>query len=262
MDEVFVGFPNWRTPEKVKKMNDYRDEEEAASPRQSRKSKHYPFDWPEIGPVDLQIGPSNIFLTDEYKDVARDSDRERRIYFGATTGLARVLAIPLGMPIYKASTCPPDGLERRMLQLNADAHAAVAREGDNWRKDPGFTRWFPSHIFPMQRLSECSPVRVEPRGLVVRLPKEMEPEEFDARFDAQMRSGAIDLWAMTPEGSAHCAAVGVARDAVLRHTEYPGWKRMPATELVAFSIYSGADRALCIVESIIAAHYGLKRKPI
>ncbi len=166
------------------------------------------------------------------------------------------------MPIYKASTCAPDGLEARMRQLNADAYAAVAREGDGWRKDPGFNRWFPSQIVPTQRLSVGSPVAVEPRGLIVSLPKGMEPEEFDALFDAQTRFGAIDAWAMTPEGGAHCAAVGVARDTLLRNTEYPAWKRMPAMELVGFSIFSGADRAITIAETIIANHYGLTRAPI
>jgi hypothetical protein len=243
-------------------MDDFEMNNEMHTPFQPRKSRHYPFDWPTIGSRGLKVGPSNIFVTEEYKDLARDSGYARRIYFGATTGLARLLAVPLGMPIYKVSTCPPDGLERRMRQLNADAYAAVAREGDNWRTDPGFINWYPSLIFPTQRLSKSSPVRVEPRGLVVSLPKGMEPEAFDEQFDAQTRLGAIDRWAMTPEGSAHCAAVGVARDAALRHTEYPGWKRMPAMELVGFSIYSGADRAICIAETIIAAHYGLAREPI
>jgi hypothetical protein len=243
-------------------MKSIRAEEEGLPLRQPRKSRHYPFDWPKIGAKDLQVGPSNVFVTEEYKDVARPSARTRRIYFGATTGIARVLAIPLGMPIYKVSTCPEDGLELRMRQCDADAYAAVVREGDGWRKDDGFTGWFPSQIFPTQRPSENSPVRVEPRGLVVTLPKGLEPEEFDALFDAQTRIGAIDRWAMTPEGSAHCAAVGVARDTLIRFTEYPAWKRMPVQELVGATIYAGADRAIAVVESVIAGHYGLVRATI
>lgn len=92
----------------------------------------------------------------------------------------------------------------------------------------------------------------------------MNIEDFDAAFDAIVRHGAVDLWAMTDDARDHCKFLGDDIDPaeLQRFTEYPKWRLMPVQEICGFSIFSGADRLVRIAEQIIVAHLGLTWQPL
>ena len=233
----------------------------SAVPRIARKSPHLPTKWPKIGGEDLVVSPTNVFLSEEYSELFRPSGERRLIYAGGSPGAA-TLARAVAVPLYKISTTGADRLADRFWEINRDAWGAWVRDDDDeWTRDPGYTRWFPSHLYPSLAPSPNSPVTIGSRALTVDLPEGLTAQAFDEAFDASVRLGAADVWSMTPERRRHCEARGVSPGLLRRFTSYPGWRRSPCVELCGFSIYSGADRLVALSEQIVVKHLGLTWTP-
>ncbi|MGO8737600.1 hypothetical protein [Rhodoblastus sp.] len=228
-------------------------------PRFERQSRHYPTAWPKIGGAGLQTGPTNVFLSEEFRDRFKPGEK-RRAYAGACPGLA-VVSHSIALPNYKISTCGFDRLQQRFFELNRDGYAAWRYVNGVLVRQDGFNAWFPTHLYPTVRPSPNSPVVADARSILITLPDSLSAKMFDEKFDALTRLGAIDAWSMTEDGRQHCAALGVDSDELRRHTVYPGWVTSPAWELCGFSTYSGADRLIAICEQILADHIGVAWTP-
>lgn len=223
--------------------------------RGERKTRQLPTEWPKVGGVDLSLYLTAAFLSTHWRDVFEEGEA-RIIYAAGCSGLGTV-SKSVHVPSYKASSCAEGGLSRRMFELNRDEVGAPRYKDGRYIRDEGWDGWFPSHLYPVRGPSPNSPVLVRPRCLIVRLPKTMSADSFDTPFDREVRKAALDVWSMTPEARAHCAAIGADPDLLMRFTRYPDWSVMPVREVVAFSIYSGADRLIRIAENIVLKHYGL-----
>lgn len=220
-----------------------------------RKSRLLPTPWPKVGGADLCLKMTDAFLTERWRDQFSEG-QARLIYAAGCRGL-REISKAAHVPTYKISTCAEGGLSRRMFELNRDEVGALRHCDGEYVRDEGWGSWFPSHIYPVRGASPNSPVLVRPRCLIVCLPITMSTDSFDDPFDREVRKGALDTWAMTPEARAHCTAVGALPDSLMRFTRYPDWSTMPVEEIAGFSIYTGADRLIRIAEKIVLQHLGL-----
>ena len=219
------------------------------------KPRKLPTDWPKIGGSDFKPGPTNLFLTPEFRDVFRPGFT-RLVYAGASVGLG-LCAKTAAIPIYKISTCAEDRLGARMAENGRDEYASYYYFEGDYVHEEGWDRWYPSHLHPQQRPSPNSPVQAAERCVKVHLPQSMSPEAFDAAFDAEVSKGAIHEWAMTPDAARHCGYLGVSPATLIRYTVYPGWRLSPALELAGFSIFTGADRIVSLAERIILEHHAI-----
>jgi hypothetical protein len=225
--------------------------------RNERKSPHMPTQWPKIGGEPFRPAPTNAFLQEDFCDIFKPGET-RGLYVAGCVGQRDLSVVEIAIPGYKVSSCRIDRLADRMFELNRDQYGALWHNGEDWILDDGWNTWFPSHLYPSQQPSPNSPVSARERIIAVTLPVSLAPAEFDRLIDREIRKGAFDLWSMTAEGRQHCAALGVNPRKLIRFTEYPGWRRIPAVELVAFSIYSGADRLISLAERVILEHLGLQ----
>ena len=224
-------------------------------PNSKRKSRKLNTQWPKVGGLNLNLDKTSIFTSPAYLDLFKPGDA-RLVYAGACPGLS-ALSRSFLLPAYKASTCSEEGLERRMCELRRDEVGAYYYKEGKYVREPGWNCWYPSHLYPTRRPSTGSPVSVHSRALHVRLPAGCVPERFDEVFDREVRKGALDLWAMTPEALKHSASLGVDPSLLRRFTQYPDWALMPAREIVGFSIFGGTDRLIRIAENAIIKILGL-----
>ncbi len=105
-----------------------------------------------------------------------------------------------------------------------------------------------------------SPVEIHPRALTVHLPTTMTTAMFDDAFDREIRKGALDRFVATPEGAAHCRALGVAPAIATRATPYPlgaSPRHSPCVEIAVFRIREDCDRLVSIAERVVLRHLGL-----
>ncbi|WP_374308946.1 hypothetical protein [Methylocella sp.] len=219
-------------------------------------------DWPRIGGRDFEPAPTDQFTGHAFKAAWRASSHTRAVYAGACQGLAALSRV-LQLPVYKVSTTSADSIWARMQQLRVDKYGAARRDGANYVIDSGWESWFPSHLKARQFPSPDSPVILTERAILVPLPVDLAPEEFDRRFDALAKHGALDRWLLTQAGRDHAAALSVDPSIGQRLTAYPGGSQprlSPAEEIMIFSCcYSGPDRAIALAERILLQHLGLMR---
>lgn len=217
-------------------------------------------DWARIGGRDFEPAPTDRFASPEFKVRWQAGPHTRAIYAGACEGLA-VLSRVLQLPIYKVSTTSATKVWTRMQQLRVDRYGAARRDRGDYIIDPGWDSWFPSHLKAREFPSADSPLILAERAILVPLPPDLAPEEFDRRFDAEARHGALDRWLLNQVGRDHAAALGVDPVIGQRLTAYPGGSRprlSPAEEIMIFNCcYSGPDRAIAIAENILLQHLGL-----
>lgn len=217
-------------------------------------------DWARIGGRAFEPAPTDRFASPEFKAMWQAGPHMRAIYAGACEGLAALSRV-LQLPIYKVSTTSAKNVWTRMQQLRVDRYGAVRRDGGNYVIDRGWDCWFPSHLKARAFPSPDSPLILAERAILVPLPPDLAPEEFDRRFDAEARHGALDRWLLSPTGRDHVAALGVDPALGQRLTAYPGGlqpRLSPAEEIMIFSCcYSGPDRAIAIAENILLQHLGL-----
>jgi len=225
--------------------------------RERRKSAALDVQWAKVGGQSLEVGPSDAFLSEQYRDIFVAGET-RAIYAAGCTGLGR-LARVLGMPLYKTSTTGEGSLNRRIGEIRRDRYGAYAFVNEKWLDEIGWDDWFASHLYATQLSSPNSPVRVGIRDILVTLPASLAPEDFDALFDAEVRKGAVDAWAQSDDARRHCEFLRLDQKTLIRHTLYPGGRFSPAREITGFSIYSGTDRLVAIAEGAILLHLGLKR---
>ena len=223
-------------------------------------SRHCPqTDWARIaGKVDLP-DMDHIFSSPAYLHLFR-SNAAREIYVGACRGLARKSAL-FKFPEYKISTVAPGRLLERIGELRADVYGGqYIADGAFVDDADGFDDWFASHIYTQKPTAPNSPVEIHPRALTVRLPVTMSPAAFDAAFDHEIRKAAVDLFVRTPEGAAHCDALGIDPAIAQRYTAYPlgsAVRHSACQEIVIFRIREDSDRLVAIAEMIVFRHLGL-----
>ena len=223
-------------------------------------SRHCPqTDWARIaGKVDLP-DMDHIFSSPAYLHLFR-SNAAREIYVGACPGLARKSDI-FKFPEYKISTVAPGRLLERIGELRADVYGGqYIADGAFVDDADGFDDWFASHIYTQKPTAPNSPVEIHPRALTVRLPVTMSPAAFDAAFDHEIRKAAVDLFVRTPEGAAHCDALGIDPAIAQRYTAYPlgsAVRHSACQEIVIFRIREDSDRLVAIAEMIVFRHLGL-----
>ena len=127
--------------------------------------------------------------------------------------------------------------------------------------DPGgYDDWFASHIYVTRDAAPNSPVEIHPRALTVHLPVGMTDAMFDAAFDYEIRKGAVDRFVATPEGIAHCQALGVNPAIAMRGTPYPmgaSARHSPCAEIAVFRIREDSDRLVTIAERVVLRFLGL-----
>lgn len=219
-------------------------------------------DWARIGGREFEPMPTPRFAGRDFKARWEAGPYTRAIYAGACEGLA-TLSRALHLPIYKVSTTSAKNVWSRMQQLRVDRYGAARRSGGDYVVDSGWNSWFPSHLKAREFPSPDSPVILADRAILVPLPPDLAPEEFDRRFDAEAEHGALDRWLLTQAGRDHVATLGVDPAIGQRLTAYPGGllpRLSPAEEIMIFSCcYSGPDRAIAIAENILLQHLGLER---
>ena len=230
------------------------------TPEDASKRRQLPTDWPRIGGREFDPGPTLLFETEEFRKAWRPSDVRRACYAAGCDGLANVSKI-LKMPGYKVSTCGADRLWDRMKELKRDRYGALWHNGEAYVEDAeGWDNWFPSHLYPRRFPSPSSPVIAEKRTVIVPLPIGMTPRKFDDLFDAEVKKGALNIWVMTQAGRDHCAFVDAVPAVGQRSTRFGEGcqsKISPANEICGFSIHSGADLLIAIIEKIIIEAVGL-----
>jgi hypothetical protein len=216
-------------------------------------------DWPRIGGKEELPSTADIFASRAFREAFR-SCSAREIYLGASTGLAGLSAL-LRLPLYKISTVAPGRLNERIYELRADQYGAEYQDGGRHVLDPdGYDDWFPSHIYVTHDAAPDSPVEIHPRALTVHLPTTMSVAMFDAAFDYEIRKGAVDRFVSTPEGIAHCQALGVNPAVAMRGTPYPmgaSARHSPCAEIAVFRIREDSDRLVTIAERVVLKHLGL-----
>jgi hypothetical protein len=230
-------------------------------PEDAGKRRQMTTDWPQIGGREFEPAPTRLFETDAFRKAWNPSDVRRACYAAGCFGL-RDLSKILKVPVYKISTTGGDRVWDRMDENRRDIYAGLYHDGKAYREDGGiWDNWFPSHLHPHRFPSPASPVIVDARAIVVPLPVGMTVEKFDELFDKEVAKGALNAWVMTQEGRDHCAFLGVNPTIGQRLTRFiaGGQSRIsPANEIAGFSIHTGADRMIAIVEKILLEFVGLK----
>lgn len=215
--------------------------------------------WPRIGGKEELPSTAGILASYAFRQ-AFASRSAREIYLGASTGLAG-LAELLRLPLYKISTVAPGRLNERIYELRADRYGAEHNDDGRYVNDSeGYDDWFASHIYVTLDAAPNSPVEIHPRALTVHLPVGMTDAMFDAAFDFEIRKGAIDRFVATPEGIAHCEALGVNPAVAKRGTPYPlgaSARHSPCAEIAVFRIREDSDRLVTIAERVVLKHLGL-----
>jgi hypothetical protein len=233
--------------------------ERPPTPSPNPRPRYVPTDWPRIGGRVELPDMSHLFAGDAYRDQCQRGD-SREIYAAACPGLAQ-LVTRIRVPLYKVSSCALGRIANRMQELGRDRYASEWFSGDTYVSAPeGFDKWFPSHLSLAKPAAPNSPVAIGPRALTVKLPRTLSAEAFDLAFDAEIRKGAIDLWAMTEAGARHFAFVDVDPAMVQRATSFAygaGVRSCPARELAVFRPNEDADRLVNIVERVVLRHLGL-----
>ena len=217
-------------------------------------------DFPRIGGRDFTPERTPLFASAEFQSRWAPSGVTRAIYAGACNAMGR-LATRLCMPLYKVATTDSRRVWPRMNELRTVSYGSVYCDGQRYVAEPGWNNWFPSQMHVQTLPSPDSPVIITSHAILVPLPVGMTTEEFDVAFDAETRKGALDRWALTPEGRNHCATLGIDPAVMRRLTEYPGGESSrlsPAGEICGFSCRgTGPDRVIAIAEAIILRKLGL-----
>ena len=171
------------------------------------------------------------------------------------------MAARLRLPLYKISTVSPGRLNERIHELRADQYGAEHHDDGRYVLDRGgYDDWFASHNYLPRDAAPHSPVKIHPRALTVHLPVGMTDAMFDAAFDHEIRKGAVDRFVATPEGIAHCQALGVNPAVAMRGTPYPmgaSARHSPCAEIAVFRIREDSDRLVTIAERVVLRHLGL-----
>jgi hypothetical protein len=216
-------------------------------------------DWPRIGGREELPSTADILASRAFREGFR-SRSAREIYLGASTGLARLSGL-LRLPLYKISTVSPGRLNERIYELRADQYGAEHHDRDRYVLDSdGYDDWFASHIYVTRDAASDSPVEIHPRALTVHLPVGMTDAMFDAAFDFEIRKGAVDRFVATPEGTAHCQALGVNPSIAMRGTPYPlgaSARHSPCAEIAVFRIREDSARLVTIAERVVLRFLGL-----
>jgi hypothetical protein len=233
--------------------------ERPPTPSANPRPRYVPTDWPRIGGRVELPDMSHLFAGDAYRDQYQQGDR-REVYAAACPGLAQ-LVNRIRMPLYKVSSCALGRIANRMQELGRDRYASEWFCAGAYVSAPeGFDKWFPSHLSLAKPAAANSPVVIGARGLTVKLPHSLSAEAFDLAFDAEIRKGAIDLWAMSEAGARHFAFLDVDPAMAQRATSFAygaGVRSCPATEIVVFRPNEDADRLVNIVERVVLRHLGL-----
>ncbi len=212
--------------------------------------------WPQIGGHDFVAPPRTLFST-----TARASYEHylRHIYLAACPG-QRDLSRDLRVSLAKPGCCNWLYLKERMRQLSAEGYAAARRLRGGWsRPEPGWDDWWAMYLEPSEGPSPNSPVSVERRSLVVKVPRFVKAKQFDDAFDDLVRRGALRPWLDTPEGRKLCKKRGV--------DPYRGYRATvsdsppePAREICVVRIGHASrdvDRLIAIAEYVVAKSLGL-----
>jgi hypothetical protein len=231
-------------------------------PADAGKRRQLPTNWPKIGGPDYDPQPTLLFETEEFRKAWKPSGDRRACYAAGCFGLRDLGKKILKMPLYKVSTTGADRVWGRRDELCRDRYAALHHNGEAYVDDGGlWDNWFPSHLYPSRFPSPASPVIVDRRAIVVPLPTGMTVEKFDELFDKEVAKGALHTWVMTQAGLDHCHFLGVDPAVGQRMTRFMAGEQSrisPANEIVGFSLHSGADRMIAIVERILLEAVGLK----
>lgn len=216
-------------------------------------------DWPRIGGKEELPSTADILASRAFRKAFK-SNSAREIYLGASTGLAGLAAL-LRLPLYKISTVSPGRLNERIYELRNDRYGAEHHDDAGYVLDPaGYDDWFASHNYLRRRANPNSPVEIHPRALTVHLPVGMTDAMFDAAFDYEIRKAAVDRFVATPEGIAHCQALGVNPAIAMRGTPYPlgaSARHSPCAEIAVFRIREDSNRLVTITERVVLKHLGL-----
>jgi len=216
-------------------------------------------DWPRIGGKEELPSTADILASRRFRKAFR-SQAAREVYLGASTGLAGLAGL-LRLPLYKISTVAPGRLNERIYELRNDRYGAEHHDDGGYVLDPaGYDDWFASHIYLRRRANLNSPVEIHPRALTVHLPVDMTDAKFDAAFDYEIRKAAVDRFVATPEGIAHCQALGVNPAIAMRGTPYPmgaSARHSPCAEIAVLRIREDSNRLVTIAERVVLKHLGL-----
>jgi hypothetical protein len=182
------------------------------------------------------------------------------LYFGACSGTRRTGQY-FGIPNYKIGTANIGNLIQRFQQHNIERYAACWTRHGEFEADDDFA-WFPSFIPPVAPISENSVVAATPRTLIVQLPHDMTPLQFEAKLRLKLRHCALDRWLETPAALAHCRAIGADPNVGKRFTPYAfgmATKMSAAEEIYTLTPYGAAQSLVGVAEQIILEHLRLIR---
>ena len=216
-------------------------------------------DWLRVGGDDFVPASPALFLTSAYA-TRYVPGVSRSVYIAHCTGLG-ALAKSVDRTAFKLSTCGPDLAPDRMWQGSDDVHGgAYVKDGKFIVDAARWTNW--QLAFPRLAVgpSPGGPVTIGARSIDVILPATMTPEEFDRCFDAMTRRAALDVWAESAAGYAHCVSRGVDPQTLQRWTVYPrrpGLCPTASHELCVFRQRKDGDRLVEIIERIVLKHLGL-----
>jgi hypothetical protein len=177
-------------------------------PEDAAKRRQLPTDWPQIGGRGFALDPTDLFETDEFRNLWTPGPHRRGCYAAGCKGLWNLHQL-LKIPMYKVSTTGADRVWDRADESGRDLYGALWHNGQAYVQDPEWDEWFPSQLHPQRFPSPASPVIVQTRAIIVPLPDGMDPKKFDELFDAETRKGALNNWVMTQEGRDHCGFLGV-----------------------------------------------------
>lgn len=210
---------------------------------------------PRIGGHDFVAPPRTLFSN------ARVSYEYylRHVYLAACAG-QRDLGRDLRLSLAKPGCCDWQYLKKRMRQLSAEGYAAGRRVPGGWsRPEPGWDEWWAMYLEPALGPSPNSPVSLEYRSLVVKVPLFVKKRQFDHAFDDLVRRGALWPWLGTPEGRRLCDKRGV--------DPFRGWRGTvsdsppeEAREICVVRIGHAShdvDRLIAIAEHVVAKSLGL-----
>lgn len=225
-----------------------------------------PTQWPRPGGIALAPLPDDAFLSEAYLSAYQPGFLTAIYAAGcgrdhvnpAAAGLLG-LARRLKASLHKVGVTSQTNPRNRLREMSRVRYGALTTSEDGHEcSDLGYNTWALTHILPHGEPLPGSPISIGDMVLTVRLPHDLESEEFDKRLDARMHNASLDAWLRSPEGAQHCSYLGLKPETLIRKTNYRfsgSMRRSRTTEIYFFRPKSrDADRLMRLAEVIIYEH--------
>lgn len=225
-----------------------------------------PSQWPRPGGVALLPLAEDAFLTEDYLSTYRPGYLTAiyaagcgRDHANASAAGLLGLARKVKAALHKVGVTSQTNPRNRMRELSRVRYGALTTSEDGYEcSDLGYDTWALTHIMPHGQPLPGSPVSIGNMVLNVRLPHDLESEEFDKRLDARMQDASLEAWLRSAEGREHCAFLGIKPETLIRKSSYrfsDSMRRSKTTEIYFFRPKSrDADRLMRLAEVIIHEH--------